>query len=81
MSPSRREFLIGTAAAGAALMFGRTEARAAAQAPAKTPQVASIYRHKVGDITVTSFMDGYLVRPLAVLPDGNTDEGKKLLAD
>ena len=81
MGPSRREFMLGTAAAGAALMFGGREARAAAQAPAKMTQVASIYRHKVGDMAVTSFMDGYLVRPLTVLPDGNTDEGKKLLAE
>ncbi|MBI3126455.1 MAG: MBL fold metallo-hydrolase [Candidatus Tectomicrobia bacterium] len=80
MNPSRREFMIGTAAAGAAWLFGGGEARAAAQAPAQMTQVASVYRHKVGDMTVTTFMDGYLIRPLAVLPDGNTDEGKKLLA-
>ncbi|MEK6709023.1 MAG: MBL fold metallo-hydrolase [Nitrospinota bacterium] len=62
-------------------MLDGLEARAAAQAPAQMTQVASIYRHKVGDMLVTSFMDGYLRRPLTVLPDGNTDEGKRLLAE
>ena len=85
MATSRREFLLGTAAAGSALMLGGLEARAAAPASAQAApaqaQVASIYRHKVGDMLVTSFLDGYLIRPLTVLPDGNTDEGKRLLAE
>ncbi len=52
-----------------------------AAAPAAGRQVASLYRHKVGDIEVTAVSDGSIALPPQVFGEANLAEARRLLAE
>jgi len=55
--------------AGAAALLAARALPAGAAAPPATEQMAGVYRHRVGDIQVTSLLDGNVAFPDAALPN------------